>query len=116
MRHMNRSRLCQPYVPIDSGAFIKPSFSQCSVDSHRQYVLAAESGKVCQVKKERRVPAEICPDVVAIQNQHGITKRPVELHGDALARVGFRKLKDPTVPANARLRIVTAERFAAVVR
>src|SRR5215469_18006401 len=111
MPHMDRSRLCQPYVPIDSGAFIKPTFSQCSVDSHRQHVLAAKIGKVCQVKEEGCVPAEISPDVVAIQNHHGVTKHPVELHGDALACIGFRKLKNTTVPANARLRIVPAERF-----
>jgi hypothetical protein len=59
---------------------------------------------------------EIFPNVEAIQNHHGVTKRPVELYGDALARIGFRKLKNTPVPTDARLRIIPAERFAAVIR
>ena len=92
----------QPHVPVDSGAFIKPPFSQRCVDSHRQHICAAKIGKICQVKNEGRVTAEIFPDVKAIQNHHGISKGPVKLHGDALVRIGLRKLKDTPVPANAR--------------
>src|SRR5262249_24663839 len=102
-------------MPVDSCAFVKPAFSQSGVNTHGENIFATEIGKVGDVKRERRVTAEVFTDVETIENHHSVSKCAVELERNALGRIRLGKFKNTAVPADTCFGKIAAKRFASVI-
>ncbi len=108
--HMQRIRLHQPYVPVNSRAFVKPSVALGGIHSHQENVSLAGIGEVGNVEAERIVTTAVPPDVEAVQHDHGLAVCAVELEGDAFAGIFGRKVENAAVPTHAGGRVFTAQR------
>ena len=114
--HVDRIRLHQPHVAVDSRALVEPAVARRGVHAHQQHIAAAGIGKIGDVEAEGIVAAAVAADVEAVEDHHGFAVGAVELDRDALARVRRGKLEDAAVPADAGRRIVAAERIEAFAR
>src|SRR6185437_17085744 len=114
-RHVDGIRLLEPNVAIDAGALVEPSFAPGGIDAHDEHVRSAVGDEIRDVEPKRGIAAHVAAQQVAVEGDEAVAEDAVELDCDASAGVGRGDLEGTAIPADARGRIVAAERFAAVV-
>src|SRR6059036_9007 len=103
-------------MPVNSRAFVKPSFSERSVNPHNQNVLVTKVNKVREVKTEGYVTACVLADIMAIEHHHRIAKNAVKLDRDPFACVSLRQFERASIPTDTRFGIFSTHRFCAVMK
>ncbi len=109
-------RLDQPHMAVDPRPFIEPALAQRSIDTHGDDVgCLVGIQEIGDVDGERRIGAAVFTHDVAVDHDDAVARHAVELEADALAGIGRVQRKGLAVPADAGLRIVTADRLVAMV-
>ena len=76
---MQRIRLGQPDMPVNSGAFVEPAIAEARVHAHHQIILPAIVQEVSQVEDERRVAVVVAADEVSVQKDQRAAEGAIEL-------------------------------------
>src|SRR5579863_10395967 len=103
-------------MAVNPRAFIKPAVALGGIDSHEQHVALAEISEIRYVEAKGIVAAAVPSDVEAVEHDHGLAVRAIELDGDSLAGVLGTKVEHTPVPADTRGRIFAAQRVEAFVQ
>src|SRR6185503_8419131 len=85
--HVNWMRLDEPHMAIDAGTFIEPAIALCSIDANQQHIPLAGIGESGYIEAEGIVTAAVAADVKAVEDNHGIAVRTIELDGEAFSGV-----------------------------
>ena len=111
LSQVERIGLCQPYVPVDPGALVKPTVAKARVNANHNAVLRTHSEKIGNVEAERRVAIIVATDEAPVHEHEYVAKRPVELHRNPSAGVACRNVELAPVPPHACLGITPAQRL-----
>ena len=103
-------------MPVNSRAFVKPSFSERSVNPHNQNVLVTKTNKVREVKTEGYVTACVLADIMTIEHHHRIAKNPVKLDRDDFASVSFGKFEHASIPTDTGFGILATHGLGAMMK
>src|ERR1039458_8043255 len=114
-RNEDRFLFYQPNVPVNSRAFVKPSFCESCIYAHGQHVLIAVIHKVGEIKTKWSVAAEFFSNIMSVEHHHGMTEHTVEFHRNAFAFVRRRNIEHAAIPSDARFRKIPADWFCAVI-
>ena len=107
-------QLGQPDVAVDARALVEPAVAEAGVDAQGDDVPAAVVEEIAEVEAERRVAVVVPADEAAVDEQHDVAHRAVELDPDAAAAIAGGKLEGAPVPAHAGRREAAAQRLVAV--
>ena len=86
--NMQRRRLCQPDVAVDSRAFIEPAFLHGGVDPDSDDIGAAVVEVIGQIVAEAGVTAALAAEVEAVDPDDRVAEDPVKFDADATAEIG----------------------------
>src|SRR5579872_107564 len=78
LRNVDRIRGHQPHVTIDPGTLVKPTFALRGVRAHHKSICARAVHEIGDVEGERRIPAQVAPEIMAIENDDRIAKYAVK--------------------------------------
>ena len=80
---MQRIRLRQPHMPVNSRAFVKPAIAEARVHAHDQKILPPVVQEVGHIEVERSVAVVVAPDEVSVEKHNRAAERAIELDDDA---------------------------------
>ena len=100
---MHRAVRVQPHVPIDTCAFVKPTFVLGSVYPYGNHIRLAKMHQIGNIVLYSCIPAEVLPYINAIYPTPTVSKNTVELQFDAFASFGFAEVKGFSIPTDTML-------------
>ena len=116
VRDVQRRRLGQPDVPVDSRPLVEPSLLHRGVDPDGNRVVAPVIQVVGQVVAEARVAARLAPEVEAVDPDDRVAEDAVKLDADPPAEVGGRDGERLPIPADTAFGKFAADGLVAVAR
>lgn len=105
----------QPYMTINSSAFIEPSFEFRGVDADSNCVPAAIVRHIGDVVTERSVASRLSSDEAVIHIHEAVAINAAKLNPDALAFIFFWQAEGAAIPSNAVFGEVRPDRFKSVI-
>src|SRR6185437_7845128 len=106
---MNRIGFDQPYVAIDSRAFIEPSVAGCCVNAYQQHVASAGRREVGEIEAEWIVSSTVSTDVEIVADHHRLAIRAIELDGDTFTFILGSQFEQTPIPTDAGSRVFLSQ-------
>ncbi len=114
LAQMQRIGLCEPHMPVDSGALVEPAVAKGRVHARHDAVLLADGEEVGDVETEWRVAVVVAADEAPVHKDEHVAECAIELDGDAAAGISSRNVELVPVPPHACLGIAPPQRLIPV--
>ena len=101
-------------MAIEPSTLIEPPIAETGIDAGHNVVLLADGEKICQVELEWRIAIVIPANKAAIHEDKDAAKRSVKFDGYSSPLIVRCNLEFAPIPADARLRIASPDRFESV--
>src|SRR5690348_12954571 len=104
----------QPYVAVDTGSFIKPTFVLSSINSYSQYTFLVVVEIIGDIIRRSYIPTLVIAKIKTVQPEARIPKYTVKLKLESLPGIFLRDSEMFAVPANTGFWKKTTHRFIPV--
>ena len=111
---MQRIELVQPDMAIDAGPLVEPTLAERRVRADGDHVAPAVVQHVGEIDDEAGIPAVVARHDVAVAEHEAVAEHALELEMEAPAEVRPGDVEHASVPADARVGKLAAERLVAV--